>query len=163
MRLALAMAALLSLAYAVWALTARRGIFAGFEDGGPAGVSDAVSSDHLDTALLTLAAAAAAVALVWWIVSVATRRSSRSGATVAAMALCLLGTAVALAGLILSAGVANGADVADQGGKGVTAALVMGGGFLLLTIGLGLGSLTASRPQPTSSSWPPQARGPAGW
>ncbi|MGI8433891.1 MAG: hypothetical protein ACR2LE_04045 [Nocardioidaceae bacterium] len=153
LRTALGLSALLSLGYAVWALTARRGVFSGFRGGDPANVEDARSNDHIDTTFFLVAAALAVVALTWWLVRVAADRSPRSGVTVAGMALCALGAAVALAGLILSAGVSDGADVADEGGKGVTAAIVLGGGFVLLAVGLALGSLVAGRRQP-AAEWP---------
>ncbi len=142
LRTLLGLGALLSLGYAVWALTARRSIFAGFQNGEPASVGDARSNDHLDTAFFVVAAALALVVVIWWLVRVAASRSPRSDATVAAMALCALGAAVALAGLILSAGVSVGVDAPDEGGRGVTAAIVLGGGFVFLAAGLALGSLS---------------------
>ncbi len=158
----LGLGGLLSLAYALWAFTARRGIFADFADGQSVSVDDAKSSDRLDTVFLVVAGLVALVALALWM---ARRFGGQTGSGLLdklALALTVLGAAVIVIGLFLTTRVADAGDRVASGDRGVTAAIMLGSGFGLLGIGLLLGLLTVlGGPRATSPS--PAAPAPAGY
>jgi hypothetical protein len=140
----LAVGGLLSLGYAAWAFTARRGIFADFADGVRVSTDDARTSDQIDTVFVIVAGIVAVAALVLWVIVKATGRSDGGGVELAGLAVAGVGVVVAIVGLVLSAGVADGGSTTEQGDKGVTATLVLGAGFTLLAVGLLMG-LAATR------------------
>lgn len=146
-RALLALAALLSLGYAAWALTARRGIFSDFADGRSVSVDDAKSSDLLDTVFLVVAGLVALVALGLWLSRTLSKKTSGGPVDRGGLALALLGALTVLIGLYLASGVTDAGDQVAQGEKGVTATWVVGGGFVLLAIGLLMGMI-AVRDQP---------------
>jgi hypothetical protein len=136
---------LLSLGYAAWAFTARRGIFADFADGVRVSTDDARTSDQIDTVFVIVAGIVAVAALVLWVIVKATGRSDGGVVELAGLAVAGVGVVVALVGLVLSAGVADGGSTAEQGDKGVIATLVLGAGFTLLAVGLLVGSAATRR------------------
>jgi hypothetical protein len=138
---ALVAAGLLSLVYAVWAFTARRGIFADFSDGTTVSRDDAKNSDRIDTVLLVVAGLLVIIALALWITRMVGRRSGSSGLDLAGLATAAVGVLVVLVGLFLSSGISDGRDQSDQGDKGVTATVVTGSGYLLLTVAMVIGIL----------------------
>ena len=139
--LALGLGVLGCLVYAIWAFTARRGIFADFADGNSVSGDDARSSDRIDTILLLVAAVLVVVALALWVTRSAQRRTGSRGLDMAGLALAALGVLVALIGLYLASQIVDADGQSAQGDKGVTASLVTGGGFALLALGLLLGAL----------------------
>lgn len=149
-RALLALAALLSLAYAAWAFTARRGIFADFADGRSVSVDDAKSSDLLDTVFLLVAGLVALIALGLWLSSLLAKKTSGGLIDKVGLALAMLGALLVIVGLFLASGVTDAGDQIAQGEKGVTATWVVGGGFVLLAIGLLMG-LMAVRDQPDAA------------
>lgn len=162
----LGLAALLSLAYAVWAFTARRGIFQDFADGRSVSVDDAKSSDLLDTIFLVVAGLVAVIAIGLWLAQLLGKRTGGGGLEKAGLAVALLGAVAVLVGLFLASGVTDSGDQASQGEEGVTATMVVGGGFALLAIGLLMGLLAALRAKPDGDYGSPAtapATGYAGW
>jgi hypothetical protein len=153
--IALTLGALLALVYAVWAFTARRGVFADFSDGNVVSADDAKSSDNLDTFLLIVAALLVIIALALWIMRKVNDRTSGGGLELGGLVATGIGIVVVLVGLFLSSNISDGADQAAQGDKGVTATLVTGVGFLVIAIGLMIGivAVRGSR-DPTSSRAP---------
>ncbi|MEP6666961.1 MAG: hypothetical protein ABJA81_10975, partial [Nocardioidaceae bacterium] len=137
--IAVVVAAILSLSYAVWAFTARRGIFSDFADGNPVSTNDAKSSDTIDTVLLVVAGLVVVIALVLWVILMTNRKTSGGAFDLGGLAASGVGVVVVLVGLLLASGISDGNGRAEQGDKGVTASLVVGGGFLLLAIGLLVG------------------------
>ncbi|MBA3310404.1 MAG: hypothetical protein H0U28_10170 [Nocardioidaceae bacterium] len=135
----LTLGALLSLGYAGWAFTARRGIFADFADGNAVSVDDAESSDTIDTFFLIAAGVVALLALVLWIVRKAGKQTSGGALDLTGLALAAVGVVTVAVGLFLASGVPDADGQAAQGDKGVLAALVTGAGFAVLAIGLLVG------------------------
>ncbi len=164
-RALLALAALLSLAYAAWAFTARRGIFSDFADGRSVSVDDAKSSDLLDTVFLIVAGLIALVALGLWLSRTLAKKASGGPVDRGGLALALLGALTVLIGLYLASGVTDAGDQTAQGEKGVTATWVMGGGFVLLSIGLLMGVLAVrGQRDPAHDSPDPGSAAPyPGW
>lgn len=156
---------MLSLAYAVWAFTARRGIFQDFANGRSVTLDDAKSSDVLDTGFLIVAGLVALIALGWWLSRMLANKTSGRALDKAGIALALLGVIAVVVGLFLANGVADAADRTAQGESGVTATAVVGAGFGLLVVGLLIGMFTASGQQNAADSSSPT--GPAtaypGW
>jgi hypothetical protein len=145
----------MSLVYAVWAFTARRGVFADFSDGKTVTADDAQSSDNLDTTLLVIAAVLVIVALALWVMRKVSDKTSGGGLELGGLVVSGVGVLVVLVGLFLSSKISDGADQAAQGDKGVTATLVTGGGFLIIAIGLVLGILAVrGAKQPQRSTQP---------
>ncbi len=159
---ALASAAVLSLVYAVWAFTARRGIFSDFADGNPVSTDDAKSSDTIDSILLIAAGLVAIIALVLWIMLVTNKKTSGGFLDIGGLAVAGVGAVVVLLGLLLANGIPEGNGQAEQGDKGVTATMVIGGGFLLLGIAflVGIFAVRASR---TASTTAYPSAGPSGY
>ena len=157
--IALALGALLALVYAVWAFTARRGVFADFSDGNVVSADDAKSSDNLDTFLLIVAALLVIIALALWIMRKVNDRTSGGGLELGGLVATGVGIVVVLVGLFLSSNISDGADQAAQGDKGVTATLVTGVGFLIIAIGLmiGIAAVRGSH-DPKSSTAPAYGR-----
>ena len=165
-RTLLGLGALLSLAYAVWAFTARRDIFQDFADGRSVSVDDAKSSDLLDTTFLVVAGLVALIAIGLWVSRLLSRKTERGGLEKTWLALALLGAVAVLVGLFLASGIADGGDQVSQGEEGVTATLVVGGGFALLAVGLLIGLLAALRERPAAAQGSPAmapTSGYAGW
>ena len=138
---ALSLGALLALTYAVWAFTARRGIFADFSNGTTVTTDDAKSSDNLDTVLLVVAGLLVVVALALWVMRKVNGKTAGGALDLAGLVVTGVGVVVVLVGLFLSSQISDGADQAAQGDRGVTATLVTGSGFLIVAIGLVIGIL----------------------
>lgn len=152
--IALGLGGVMALAYAVWAFTARRGIFADFADGSSVSTDDAKSSDTLDTVFLVLAGLVALVALGLWITRLI-RGTTKGGAIdLAGIAVAGIGLLIVLVGLFLASGIADANGQSAQGDKGVTATLVTGAGFVLLAVGLLMGLMTVRGPRAGFSSSP---------
>lgn len=139
---ALVTGAPLGLAYAGWAFTARRGVFADFADGNTVSGDDAKSSDTMDTIFLIVAGVVALLALGLWIARMAARRTKGGALDIGGIALAGLGLVSVLVGLYLASTIADADGQAAQGDKGVLATLVVGGGFALLAVGLLIGVFT---------------------
>ena len=149
---ALALGALLAIGYAIWALTARRGIFADFADGTPVSSDDAQSSDRLDTVFLVAAGLVALVALALWIARYVGKKTKGGAPDVTGLAVAGIGVVVVLVGLFLAAGITDADGQTAQGDRGVTAMFVTAGGFLLLAIGFVIGLPTVRGPRSHSSN-----------
>jgi len=139
---ALVTGAVVAIAYAVWAFTFRRGIFADFADGNAVSSDDAKSSDTMDTIFLIVAGVFALVALGLWIARMAARKTKGGALDLSGIAVAGLGLVSVLVGLYLASTIVDADGQAAQGDKGVTATLVVGGGFALLAVGLLIGILT---------------------
>lgn len=135
----LALGAVLSLAYASWAFSARRGIFQDFADGHTVSVDDAKSSDLLDTVWLLFAGLVAVIALGLWLSRMLTKKTSGGLADTIGLIVALLGAVAVTVGLALSNGVSAAADSVSQGERGVGATEVVGGGFAFVAVGLLMG------------------------
>jgi hypothetical protein len=155
---ALVVAALLSLGYALWALTARRGIFADFSAGRFVSSNHAKSSDATDTTILVVAGVVSLVALALWVVRRAADKTSGGGVDMSGLALSLVGVVTIAVGLFLSSKISDAAGQAAQGDKGVTATVVIGVGFLALAAGLLLGTFGVRGPRSAAAGAPAQAR-----
>jgi heme/copper-type cytochrome/quinol oxidase subunit 2 len=139
---ALVTGAVAALAYAAWAFTARRGIFADFAAGNSVSGDDAKSSDTIDTIFLIVVGVVVLVALGLWIARMAARKSQGGAVDISGIALAALGLVSVLVGLYLASTIVDADGQAAQGDKGVTATLVVGGGFALLAVGLLIGVFT---------------------
>ncbi|MEJ7689684.1 MAG: hypothetical protein WKF76_04225 [Nocardioidaceae bacterium] len=151
---ALALGGVLALAYALWAFTARRGIFADFADGTTVSTDDAKFSDTIDTIFLLVAGLVALIALGLWIARLVGRKSKGDGLDLAGIVVAGIGVVVVLVGLFLASGIADADGQSAQGDKGVTATLITGGGFLVLAVGLLMGLLTVRGPRKGAASPP---------
>lgn len=140
---ALITGALLGLSYAAWAFTARRAIFADFAAGNAVSGDDAKSSDTIDTVFLIVAGVVALVALGLWIARMAGRKTKGGALDLSGIALAGLGLVAVLIGLFLASTIGDADGQTAQGDKGVTATVVVGGGFALLAVGLLIGVFTA--------------------
>ena len=158
---ALAAGALLSLVYAVWAFTARRGIFADFSHGTPVSSDHAKSSDRIDTVLLVLAGLVVIAALALWVTRMASGRTSGGALDLGGLAAAGVGVVVVLVGLFLSSRISDGIDQAAQGDRGVTATVLTGAGFLVIAIALAVGIL-AVRGGRASTAGATGTAGPSG-
>ena len=138
-RVLLAVAALLGLGYAAWAFTARRGVFADFADGGSVSADDARTSDTIDTIFIIVAGVLAIAALLLWIVRAAGGKTRGGALDLGGLAVSGLGVVVVIVGLFLAGGVAEAGSTVEQGDRGVVSCLVLGAGFVVLSIGLILG------------------------
>jgi hypothetical protein len=117
---------------------------------------DARTSDRVDTVALVVAGVAVLVAVVWWVVRHARRQTTGRALDGIGLGTSAVGVVTVGAGLWLSAAVTDATTQTAQGDKGVTAALVTGAGFLILALGLLLGSAGIRvRPDPA----PPDAIG----
>ncbi len=162
----LALGAVLSLVYAVWALTARRGIFADFSNGITVTNQHATSSDRLDTALLVLVSVAVVGAIGLWVARTVNAGNVDSGLELGGFATTALGVVLVLVGLYLSSTIIDAGDQVSQGDRGVTATGVTGAGFLVVAIGLALGLLAiraGRRPEQRGHPGHHRPMGPAGY
>jgi len=135
------MGALLSLGYAAWAFTARRGIFRDFADGTLVTADDAKSSDTLDTAFLLVAGIVAGIALLLLTKELLSRAVGKWGPKLAGLTVGVLGLVAVVMGLSLADSLSDSGSQAEGGDKGVTATVIVGGGFVLVAVGLLVGSL----------------------
>jgi hypothetical protein len=143
-RLLLVLGILASLGYAIWALTARRGIFQDFVDQRSVSVSDARTSDHVDTTFLVIAGLLAVLALALWLVRLMMGRSRGGGVTVAGFVVSGIGMVTVVVGLVLSGTVGSDGDRVSEGRRAVAATIVTGSGFLILAVGLVIGLAVAN-------------------
>ena len=146
----LLIAVLLSLGYAAWAFTARRWIFADFAAGNPVTSGDAESNDLVDTIFLAVVGVVAVIALLLLAKELLSRATGKRGLQLTGLIMGVLAAGVVGVGAFLVSNVADSGTQAEQGDKGVTATWVMGGGFVLLAVGLLVGSMgirsTTTRP-----------------
>lgn len=162
----LGLGALLSLVYALWAFTARRGIFADFSNGISVTNQHATSSDRLDTALLVLGSVAVVAAIALWVARTVNAGSVDGGLERGGFATTGLGVVLVLVGLYLSSTIIDAGDQVSQGDRGVTATGVTGAGFLIVAIGLTLGLLAVRagrRPEQRGHPGHHRPTGPAGY
>jgi hypothetical protein len=148
--------------YAVWAFTARRGIFADFADNQTVSLGRAQSSDHADTVLLVVAGALAVIAIAVWLIRVLAGKARGGGLTVAGFVVSLVGMVVVVVGLVMSGNVDSAATRVGQGQHAEAATVVTGVGFVILAVGLAMGLLVARPPResgadPAVSATPQQA------
>lgn len=144
-RLLLLLGAVASIAYAVWAFTARRVIFVDFVDNRPVSLSRAQTSDRIDTTFLIIAGALALIALGGWLLRLLSGRSHGGAMTTIGFVVSALGIACIVVGLVLSGLVGNGDSQIAQGHRAVTATVVTGCGFLALAVGLLIGLVVLNR------------------
>ncbi|MGI8578786.1 MAG: hypothetical protein ACR2KG_12945 [Nocardioidaceae bacterium] len=141
--ISLVLGALLALAYAGWAFSARRAVFAEFAAGRSVTSSTAASSDRVDTTLLIVAGVVAALALVLWLVRRIAGKITGGGLDNAGLTISLVGAIAVLVGLWLAGRVNDLSTQVTQGRQAMTATIVVGAGFLLLAIGFVIGLLVA--------------------
>ncbi len=156
---ALVAGAILGLGYAGWAFSARRGIFADFAAGNAVSGDDAKSSDTIDTVFLIVAGVAALVALGVWIARMAGRKTKRGALNLSGITVAGLGLVAALIGLFLASTIGDADGQTAQGDKGVSATLVVGGGFALLAVGLLIGVFTVRPSKNADTRSSPQSAG----
>ncbi len=135
------LAGLTALGYGLYALIARRGIYADISDD-PSSVSsdDADSSDTLNSVLLWVAVALVVLAVVLWLAAMISARRGRGGLGWTGLALILVGAAAAVVGALLLSGVEKGE--AEDGARDY---VLIGLGFVLIAIGLLLGTAALRR------------------
>jgi len=150
--------------YAIWAMTARRGIFADFADNRSVSLDDAKTSDQVDTVFLVVAGAVAVIALALWLIRLLSGRARNGVLTVAGLVISALGLACVVVGLVLSGLVGDGSRI-DEGQQAVTATIVTGSGFIALAVGLLIGSLVVGRSGQAVRAGRADGMtgGPAGW
>lgn len=146
-RFLLLIAALACLGYAIWAMTARRAIFADFVDGVPVALDRARTSDRLDTVFLVIAGALAVVALAWWLVQIIAGKAGTGGLVVFGFVVAGLGMVTVVVGLVMSGLVSNDGSRVDDGRQAVTATIVTGCGFLVLAVALLIGVAVVRKPR----------------
>lgn len=132
--------ALLSLGYAAWAFTTRRGIFQDFADGSLVTADDAKSSDTIDTIFLLVAGLVAVIALLLLARELIRRTLGRWSLKLIGLSVGVLGAIAVVLGLALANDVADSGSQTEQGERGVTATVIVGGGFLVVAVGLLVGS-----------------------
>jgi hypothetical protein len=136
----LVVAAVVSLAYAGWAFTARRAIFADFSAGRTVTTDDARANDTIDTFLLVVAGITVVVAVALWLARLARRRTTGGGLLLTGLTLTAVGVVVVAVGIWLDGIVTGAATQSAQGLRGITATVVCGSGFVVLALGLLLGA-----------------------
>ncbi len=146
-RILLLVAALACLGYAIWAMTARRAIFADFVDGVPVAVDRARTSDRLDTLFLVIAGALAVVALAWWLVQIIAGKAGAGGLVIFGFVVAGLGMVTVVVGLVMSGLVSDGGSRVEDGRQAVTATIVTGCGFLVLAVALLIGVAVVRAPR----------------
>lgn len=151
-RLVLLIGALACAGYAVWALTARRGIFADFADNRAVSLDDAKTSDRLDTIFLVVAGAIAVIALALWLIRLLAGRARGGGLTVVGFVISALGLICVVVGLVMSGLVGNGSNRIGEGQDALAATVVTGSGFIALAVGLLIGCLVIGQPRPSSAA-----------
>jgi hypothetical protein len=144
-RLVLLVGALASIGYAVWAFTARRGIFADFADNKTVSLSHARSSDRTDTILLIVAGGLAVLALAVWLIRLLSGRARAGALTGLGFVVSLAGMVCVVVGLVMSGTVDGGTNQVDEGQRAVTSTVVTGSGFIALAVGLLIGLLVVAR------------------
>jgi hypothetical protein len=164
-RVLLLLGAVASIGYAVWAMTARRGIFADFADNKAVSLSHAKSSDRTDTILLIIAGGLAVLALALWLIRLLGGKARGGTLTLLGFLASLAGMACVVVGLVLSGMVSDGSDRVDEGNRAVTSTVVTGAGFIAIAVGLLIGLLVVKRrrdatqdapapgPTPTAAPW----------
>lgn len=140
-RVLLLLGAAASLVYAIWAVTARRGIFADFADHRAVGLDHAKSSDRADTILLVIAGGLAVLALALWLIRLLGGKARGGLLTLLGFLVSLAGMVCVVVGLVMSGMVSDGATRADEGERAVTSTIVTGCGFVGLAVGLLIGLL----------------------
>jgi hypothetical protein len=160
-RVLLLLGAVASIGYAIWAMTARRSIFADFADNRPVALSDARSSDRTDTILLVIAGGLAVLALALWLVRLLGGKARGGGLTLLGFLVSLAGMVCVVVGLVMSGMVDGGSDRVDEGQQAVTATVVTGIGFLALAVGLLIGLLVVKQRADSSQSGPSVGTTPA--
>jgi hypothetical protein len=154
--LGLVVAAVVSLAYAAWAFTARRAIFADFSAGRNVTADDARASDTIDTFLLVVAGITVVVAVALWLARLAARRGPTGGSRLlTGLTLTAVGVVVVAVGIWLDGIVTNAPTQSGQGLRGVTATVVCGSGFVVLALGLLIGATVVRRPGEAEAPTPP--------
>jgi len=154
-----AAAALASLGYGIFAVTARRGLYADIAaDAASVTSSDARSSDTLNAVLLWLAVAMAILAVALWVVSMVSVRRGAGGIGVTGLGLVLIAAALAITGAVRVSGVGS----ASEAGAGGSGYVLVGSGFLLMAVGLLLGIVALRRPVAGTGGTTPYAQGPYG-
>ncbi len=162
----LGVGALLSLVYAVWAFTARRGIFADFSDGITVTNDHATSSDRIDTALLVAASLVVVGAIALWVARAVNTGSVAGGLELGGFATTGAGVVLVLVGLYVSSTIIDAGDQMAQGDRGMLASGVTGAGFLVVAVGLALGALAVGsgrRHQQPGHPGHHRPMGPAGY
>lgn len=155
--IALCLAALACIAYGVWAITARRAVFADLAGGDSVTFDAARESDRLHGVLLWTAVGVLVVAVVLWLVAHLRRRKPLGIAGFTAMALFVLGLLIAVGGAYVTSLVDG--EVAEAG-KGALGFLIMGIGFLFVAGGA-VAALVAAFVRPPRPETP--EAGFAGW
>jgi hypothetical protein len=149
----LVLGAVASIVYAVWAMTARRGIFADFADDKFVSLDSAKSSDRTDTILLVIAGGLAVLALALWLIRLLAGKARGGMLTLLGFVVSLAGLACVVVGLVLSGMVDGGESRADEGQKAVTSTVVTGAGFVAIAVGLLIGLLVVkARPASTDTT-----------
>jgi MFS family permease len=135
-------AAVVGLAYAGYALTLRRGIYADLDDD-PGSVSkdDADSSDMINAIGLWAAGVLIGVAFVMILVAILSAKRGRNALGIAGVVVVVLGAAAAVWGCLL----VNGVDEITEAGDAVTGYMVAGPAFAAMAIGLVLAVLGIRR------------------
>ncbi|MGH3471572.1 MAG: hypothetical protein ACRDPG_05955 [Nocardioidaceae bacterium] len=154
----LGIAAVIALAYAIWAFTARRGIFQDFADGRAVSDSRARSSDNLDTVFVIVAAVVVLAALAFWLARRLVGQTSGDGLDLCGLAAAGVGVVVVLIGLFVLHQVSGADGQLAQGQKGAAGTTVVGAGFLVLAVGLVLGALASRATDDDPAPTPPASR-----
>jgi hypothetical protein len=136
----LVVAAVMSVAYAVWAFTARRSIFADFSAGRAVTLHDARASDTIDTVLLVVTGITVVIAVILWAAHFTRRPEAGRRPQHLGFALAAVGVVVVAVGIWLDGAVTDAPTQLAQGDRGITAAVICGSGFLLLAVGLLVGA-----------------------
>lgn len=152
-----AVAGLLSLAYGIWALTARRGLFEDFARGAQVDLGTARTSDAVNTVWWIVALVVVAIALGWWLLRWFADDAYGGALDTAGVVVVAVGVIVVILGLFMTLGIEGAAGPVDQGRAGATSAAVTGCGFLVIALGLVLG-LAALVPDRRPKAGPQPAR-----
>ena len=140
---ATAVAAIASLGYGIFAVTARRGVYADIaDDAASVSSSDAQNNDTLNAVLLWLAIGLVVLAAALWVFSIVSARRGAGVLGVTGLGLVLVGAAIAVAGAVRVSGVESASE-ADNGASGY---VLVGSGFLAIAVGLLLGMAALRRP-----------------
>jgi len=154
-----AVAALASLGYGVFAVAARRGLYADIAaDAASVSSSDAQSSDTLNAVLGWLAIALVTLAVALWVVSMVSARRGAGGLGATGLGSVLIGAALAVSGAV---GV-SGVGLASEADAGASGYVLVGSGFLVMAVGLLVGMAALRRPAVGTRAISPYAQGPYG-
>ncbi len=160
-RVLLLLGAIASLIYAIWAMTARRGIFSDFADNEVVSLNHARSSDRIDTTLLVVAGGLAILALALWLVRLLGGKARGGALTLVGFLVSLAGIVCVVVGLVMSGLVSDGASRVEEGEKAVTSTMVTGIGFLVIAVGLLIGLFVVSGRRGSAEEAPALATTPA--